>query len=169
MAELFKFELIGLEQLLKNMEELPTIAMKKTVVRNALKKSLAPVLDAAKQSAPKGKTASIFQNVRFDLDNYTVKGQENLEKLEKIAHFLVNHPKTHVFVEGHADERGASAYNLALGSRRANSVRTFLLENGVHPDQLFTISYGKERPEALGHDEFAWQQNRRSQFKLYAR
>ncbi len=120
-------------------------------------------------SSPTEKLAHVFDNIHFDLDNYTVKGRKNLEKLEKIAHYLVNHPKTYIFAEGHADERGAAAYNLALGSKRANSIRNFLIENGVHPDQLFTISYGKERPAALGHDELAWQQNRRSQFKIYAK
>ncbi len=65
MAEVFSFDLIGLDQLLKNMEELPTIAMKKTVVRNALKKSLAPVLDAAKQSAPKGKTGILARSMKI--------------------------------------------------------------------------------------------------------
>ena len=64
--ELFTFELVGLEQLLKNMEELPTIAMEKTVVRNALKKSLAPVLDAAKASAPKGKTGILARSMKID-------------------------------------------------------------------------------------------------------
>ena len=65
MADVFKFELVGLEQLLKNMEELPTVAMKKTVVRNALKKSLAPVLDAAKQSVPKGETGNLARSLKI--------------------------------------------------------------------------------------------------------
>ncbi|MFV2082813.1 MAG: HK97-gp10 family putative phage morphogenesis protein, partial [bacterium] len=65
MAEVFSFELVGLEQLLKNMEELPTVAMKKTVVRNALKKSLKPVLEAAKQSAPKGETGALAKSIKI--------------------------------------------------------------------------------------------------------
>jgi len=126
-----------------------------------------PGIDSFKD--PTGKIAAIFRNIHFDLDNYSVKGKENLESLREVADYLERHHKTYVFVEGHADERGASAYNLALGSRRANSVRTFLINNGVDADQLFTISYGKEHPLVAGHDETTWKQNRRGQFKLYER
>lgn len=118
---------------------------------------------------PNGKLAALFSNIHFDTDNYSVKGSENVATLREIAHYLMGHPNTYVFVEGHADERGAAAYNFALGSKRANSVRAFLVQNGVNPDQLFTISYGLERPFASGHDENAWLQNRRSQFRLYDR
>lgn len=116
---------------------------------------------------PTGAIARVFGNVHFDTDNYTVKGADNLQRLQDIANYLIKHPKTYIFVEGHADERGAAAYNLALGSRRANSVRTFLIEQGVCHDQIFTISYGKERPIAQGHDQNAWKLNRRGQFKIY--
>lgn len=118
-------------------------------------------------SSPKGQLASIFNTIRFDTDEYSVAGSENIKSLRAIADYLSKHPTTYVFVEGHADERGAAAYNLALGSRRANSVRSFLIQNGVDPDQLFTLSYGKERPLALGHDENTWSKNRRAQFKIY--
>lgn len=118
---------------------------------------------------PSGALAELFQAIRFETDQYSVQGRENLQSLKQLADYLAQHRNVYVFVEGHADERGSAAYNLSLGSKRANSVRTFLVQNGVHPDQLFTISYGKERPAALGHDELAWQQNRRSQFKIYER
>lgn len=116
---------------------------------------------------PSGELARLFNNIHFGLDNYVVQGQENVETLEKIAAYLAQHNATYVFVEGHADERGSASYNLSLGSKRANSVRNFLVEHGVSPDQLFSISYGKERPIVLEHDELAWNQNRRAQFKLY--
>lgn len=118
-------------------------------------------------STPQGELAKLFKNVSFDTDEYSVIGNENLKSLRTIADYLAKHPHTYIFVEGHADERGAAAYNLALGSRRANSVRSFLIQNGVDPDQLFTLSYGKERPLAMGHDESAWLSNRRAQFKIY--
>lgn len=118
---------------------------------------------------PDGELAALFKNIQFETDHYTVKGQSNLEALQAIANYMIKHPSTYVFVEGHADERGAASYNLALGARRANSIRTYLVQNGVNPDQLFTISYGKERPVSLGHDESAWGQNRRGQFKVYER
>jgi len=64
-------------------------------------------------------------------------------------------------IEGHADERGTREYNLALGDRRANAVRDYLVAQGVAPDRIRTISYGKEHPQTAGHDESAWAQNRR--------
>jgi peptidoglycan-associated lipoprotein len=118
-------------------------------------------------STPTGELANLFNHIRFDTDNYSVQGTENLTSLRTIANYLAAHPTTYVFVEGHADERGAAAYNLALASKRSNSVRNFLIENGANPDQLFTISYGLERPLATGHDEAAWKMNRRAQFRLY--
>ncbi len=120
-------------------------------------------------SSPMGRLASLFSNVHFETDKYTIQGTENLQALKAIADYLAKNPHVYVFVEGHADERGAAAYNLALGSRRANSVRTFLIQNGVNPDQLFTISYGKEHPLVVGHDNETWRQNRRAQFKTYDR
>lgn len=119
--------------------------------------------------SPTGRLATLFRQIAFDTDNYTVKGEENIKTLKEIADYLNKNSSLHVFVEGHADERGPAAYNLALGSKRANSVRNFLVQNGVNPDRLFTISYGIERPAVLGHDELAWQQNRRAQFKMYDR
>lgn len=118
-------------------------------------------------ASPSGELARLFDNIHFATDQYTVAGHENLETLEKIANYMVKHQGAYVFVEGHADERGAAAYNLALGSRRANSVRSFLIQNGVNPDQLFTISYGKERPLVMEHGEGSWSKNRRAQFKIY--
>jgi len=118
---------------------------------------------------PSGRLAQLFSKVHFGFDSFAIQGEENLKALQEIARYMSAHPETYVFVEGHADERGAAAYNLALGSRRANAVRTFLVQNGVNPDQLFTISYGKERPLAMGHDEQSHNLNRRAQFKLYDR
>jgi peptidoglycan-associated lipoprotein len=119
-------------------------------------------------SSPEGGLKNIFSNIHFETDNYSIKGNENFDFLQKIATYLCKHPDTLVYIEGHADERGAAAYNLALGARRANAVRTFLIENGVHTEQLLTISYGKERPLVMSHDPLAWEKNRRAQFKLYA-
>ncbi len=82
--------------------------------------------------------------------------------LEKQATWLKKYGGVKVTVEGHADERGTREYNLALGERRANSAKDFLVALGVSPNRVKTISYGKERPVALGHDESSWSQNRRS-------
>lgn len=118
---------------------------------------------------PVGKNCITFSNIHFPTDKYDVQGRENIEALQAIAKHLRENRHMHVFIEGHADERGPAAYNLALGSKRANSIRSFLIQNGVNADQLFTISYGKERPLVMGHDEASWGQNRRAQFKLYER
>jgi peptidoglycan-associated lipoprotein len=81
--------------------------------------------------------------------------------LEKQAAWLKKYGSVRLTIEGHADERGTREYNLALGERRANSVKDFLVALGISPNRLKTISYGKERPVALGHDDSSWSQNRR--------
>ncbi|MDP8994788.1 MAG: OmpA family protein, partial [Pseudomonadota bacterium] len=78
------------------------------------------------------------------------------------ARWLLQNPSVNVTVEGHADERGTREYNLALGERRANSVRNYLDSRGVASRRMTTISWGKERPEVEGSFEAAWAQNRRA-------
>lgn len=128
--------------------------------------SLIPGINAF--TTPKGKLAELFNNIQFKTDQYEIRGEQNLRTLHQIARHLEKSPTTYIFIEGHADERGAAAYNLALGSRRANAIREHLIAQGVNPDQLFTISYGKERPLANGHGEEVWSRNRRGEFKIYA-
>ena len=81
--------------------------------------------------------------------------------LKRQAAWLRKHSSVSITVEGHADERGTREYNLALGERRAVSVKNFLVALGISANRIATISYGKERPDALGHSEAAWSQNRR--------
>ena len=78
------------------------------------------------------------------------------------ARWMLANPSVKGSIEGHADERGTREYNLALGERRANSAKNFLIANGVPAARLTVISWGKERPAAVGSDENAWAQNRRS-------
>lgn len=82
--------------------------------------------------------------------------------LAKEAEWLKSRPNLKVTLEGHCDERGTREYNLALGERRANAAKAYLVSLGVPADRLTTISYGKERPAVDGHDESAWAQNRRA-------
>jgi peptidoglycan-associated lipoprotein len=82
--------------------------------------------------------------------------------LTKQAAWLQKYPNVRVTVEGHCDERGTREYNLALGDRRANSAKNFLVNAGVNPARISVISYGKERPVATGSDEDSWAQNRRA-------
>ncbi|HRE32145.1 MAG TPA: OmpA family protein, partial [Candidatus Berkiella sp.] len=78
------------------------------------------------------------------------------------AEFLKNNPNHHVRVEGHADEHGSREYNIALGERRARTIANALMSQGVAPHQIATVSYGKEKPEAMGHSEDAYRLNRRA-------
>jgi peptidoglycan-associated lipoprotein len=82
--------------------------------------------------------------------------------LQAQAQWLARYPNNRVTVEGHADERGTRDYNLALGERRANSAKNYLISVGVDAARIQTVSYGKERPAAMGSDESAWAQNRRA-------
>ncbi len=81
--------------------------------------------------------------------------------LKRQAAWMRKHSTVTVTIEGHADERGTREYNLALGERRATSVKNFLAALGIDKNRIATLSYGKERPDALGHTEAAWSQNRR--------
>jgi peptidoglycan-associated lipoprotein len=102
----------------------------------------------------------VGDRVFFALDEYTLDGEDQ-ETLRRQAEWLQANPGMSATVEGHADERGTREYNLALGARRANSVREFLVSQGVSPARLQAVSYGKERPVALCSDESCWSQNRR--------
>lgn len=89
------------------------------------------------------------------------------EQLRRNAEWLKSNPAVHVQIEGHCDERGTAEYNYALGQRRADAARMFLIQEGVAPGRLHTISYGAERPADPGHNEVAWAKNRRVQFLIY--
>ena len=128
-----------------------------------------PGIDAFFDPATHPTLAYVFRPVYFDYNSSLVKDQQDLEILHGMADYMRSHPNTYVFVEGHCDERGPQAFNLALGSRRSNAVRNLLVADGVCPDHVFTISYGKERPAILEHHEEAWAKNRRAEFKIYAR
>ncbi|WP_432807409.1 peptidoglycan-associated lipoprotein Pal [Rhodoligotrophos ferricapiens] len=88
--------------------------------------------------------------------------QENMETLRRQAQWLKLYPNVTVQIEGHADERGTREYNLALSARRAQNVRDFIVAQGIAPNRVSTISYGKERPVALCDAEACWSQNRRA-------
>jgi peptidoglycan-associated lipoprotein len=119
-------------------------------------------------SDPKGKLATIFTPVFFNTNEHFFNKKEYLETIQRIGAFLKSSPKTYVIIEGYCDERGPEAFNMALGTRRANYVRILLLKQGVKPEQLHTISYGKERPFVVGHDPASWAQNRRAHFRVFS-
>ena len=104
----------------------------------------------------------IGDRVFFGYDRFDLTPQAR-QTIEAWAGWLRQHPQVALVVEGHADERGTREYNLALGERRANSVKNYLVALGINGGRLTTISYGKERPAVAGSNESAWAQNRRSQ------
>jgi len=99
--------------------------------------------------------------VHFAYDSYELDGPARTI-LDSQSTWLAKYPSTRITVEGHADERGTREYNLALGERRANAVKTYLSGKGFASANIATISYGKERPEAEGSNEEAYAQNRRA-------
>ncbi len=103
----------------------------------------------------------ISDTVHFDTDKYGIDG-ESEGILRSQAQWLMRYSGKSVTIEGHCDERGTREYNLALGERRANSAKNYLTALGVDPGRINVISYGKERPVALGSDEAAWAKNRRA-------
>lgn len=98
--------------------------------------------------------------VYFDYDSSNIR-DDNRATIEAHARYLAQHPDTRVTLEGHTDERGTREYNIALGERRANAVRDMMTLLGVSSGQISSVSYGEERPAALGSDESAYGQNRR--------
>ncbi|WP_413734662.1 peptidoglycan-associated lipoprotein Pal [Sodalis sp. RH21] len=99
--------------------------------------------------------------VYFDLDKYDIRS-DFAQMLDAHANFLRSNPSYKVTIEGHADERGTPEYNIALGERRASAVKMYLQGKGVTADQISIVSYGKEKPAVLGHDESAYAKNRRA-------
>jgi len=104
---------------------------------------------------------SIGDRVFFDTDKHDL-SSEARATASLWADWMKKHRNVQIDIEGHADERGTREYNLALGARRANSVRDYLTSLGVQANRVGTVSYGTERPEAIGSNEEAWAQNRRS-------
>jgi peptidoglycan-associated lipoprotein len=108
-----------------------------------------------------GTTNLIPRTYYFGYDR-SVLSREDLESLQMHGTFLRRNSDRSIIVEGHADERGTREYNLALGERRADAIRSFLVSAGVSPRQIEIVSYGEERPENPGHDESSWSRNRRA-------
>jgi peptidoglycan-associated lipoprotein len=109
--------------------------------------------------------AFVEENIHFDFDKYVLTPKAMMILDEKSA-FLREHPEVRVLIEGHCDERGTNEYNLALGDRRANSAKNYLVKSGVAESRITTISYGEEQPLCMEHAESCWWKNRRAQFQV---
>ena len=128
----------------------------------------APVAEAAQVVAPATTDAlddanSILakRSAFFDFDKSVIKAADK-PAVQAHGQYLAGHADRKVVVEGNADERGSSEYNLALGNRRAESVKKMLVVSGAKASQISTTSFGEEKPRATGHNEAAWSQNRRA-------
>lgn len=137
-------------------------------------KELPPAPSEAGQQAPSGvenaivpgSQADFLQSVPsdkiyFDTDLSNIDDQDR-GILDAQAAWLQRYPNVQVTIEGHCDERGTREYNLALGDRRANAAKNYLQSRGINPARMAVISWGKERPEAVGSDEGSWARNRRA-------
>ncbi len=121
----------------------------------------APAASGIRAGSQQDLVVNIGDRVFFDFDKSDLKPAARAT-LDKQSAWLKQYGQNRVVIEGHADERGTREYNLALGERRANSAKTYLLNSGIAAARVTTISYGKERPVALGSNEAAWSQNRRA-------
>lgn len=112
--------------------------------------------------------ASDFKNrdIYFAFDRYDLNAQSR-QNLEKLADWLLVHTEFEVTIEGHCDERGTTEYNLALGERRAEAAKAYVVNLGVDIGKVSTISYGEELPVDPAHNEAAWSKNRRDHFLVY--
>lgn len=121
-----------------------------------------------REAAKMRREREMFENedIHFEFDKSRLL-PEAQEILKRKAAWLMSHSEVSaVTIEGHCDERGSNEYNMALGDRRANAAKAFLVDLGVPADRLSTISYGEERPLDPGHNEEAWAKNRRDHFTL---
>jgi peptidoglycan-associated lipoprotein len=107
----------------------------------------------------------MLEDIYFEFDKSTLT-REAQESLIKKANWLRSNAHIKVIIEGHCDERGTNEYNLALGDRRATTTKSFLIDLGISPSRLVTISYGEERPVIGGKNEAAWAKNRRAHFAV---
>lgn len=121
--------------------------------------------EEAKRQMMAARNLFMSENIYFDFDKSNLLPAAQ-EVLKRKAAWMQDNPDASVIIEGHADERGTEAYNLALGERRAESAKAFMVDLGIDPARLATISYGEERPAAMGSNEEAWAKNRRDEFVI---
>ena len=121
-------------------------------------------LDQLKAGKPPVTSASSpLRDVLYEFDSYDLRGNAR-DVLRGNADWLKNNPSARIEVEGHCDERGTSEYNLALGAKRSQTAKDYLVSLGISPDRISTISYGEEIPVCTEPSENCWRQNRRARF-----
>jgi peptidoglycan-associated lipoprotein len=110
----------------------------------------------------------LLGDVYFDFDKYDLK-PEARERLARNADFMRAHPEFEILIEGHCDERGTNEYNLALGDRRSNAAKSYLMSLGIPAGPVQTVSFGEERPQCRESTEACWWRNRRAHFVISGR
>ena len=120
-----------------------------------------PTAAQVSPGSPEDFLVNVGDRVFYGFDRYDLTAAARAT-LDRQAEWLKRYPNRRVVVEGHADERGTREYNIALGERRANAAKNYLVARGISANRITTISYGKEQPAVLGANEAAWAQNRRS-------
>jgi len=126
---------------------------------------------APKPVEPKPLTAAdlnaqrVLKPIYFDFDKHDLREDARAMLAENVA-WLTGNTRWRILIEGHCDERGTNEYNLALGDKRANAAKNYLVSAGVGAGRIRTISYGEEHPADFGHDEAAWTKNRRDEFVI---
>jgi len=147
------------------------------LVAGCAKKSQVPAEQAVSESGPSISSEEVtpgaeeatelsqLKDIYFDYDKYTIRSDARAT-LRANYEVLKDMPRAKVLIEGHCDERGSKEYNLALGQRRADAAKEYLVGLGIEPTQLSTISYGKEKPMCTEHTEDCWAMNRRAHFVL---
>jgi peptidoglycan-associated lipoprotein len=128
----------------------------------SLKREKTPGIEGEVQVSP------LLKEIYFEFDKYEIRPGD-AEVMKSNAALLKKYPAMKIQVEGHCDERGTREYNLALGERRANSAKKYLVALGIAPDRVSTISYGKEMPADPAHTEDAWARNRRARFVIVSK
>ena len=115
-----------------------------------------------------GRTSAPLLPIYFDFDKYNIRG-DMISRMEHNARYLLQHPEVKIQIQGNCDERGTNEYNIALGEKRAKSAKDFLVNMGIDPSRIDTVSFGEERPLDPGHNEEAWAKNRRDDFVIISR
>jgi len=151
------------ERAAKEAREKELAKLREAEARKAREKEFEKSLVAKKEPGIEGQIfeSKLLKDIHFDFDEYDIRPGD-AEILKENAALLKKFSNVKIQIEGHCDERGTIEYNLALGERRANNAKQYLISLGISPDRISTISYGKERPLDPGHDEETWAKNRRA-------
>jgi peptidoglycan-associated lipoprotein len=117
------------------------------------------------ETISEGRTSAPMHPIYFDFDRFNIR-DDMKPLMEENALFLLDHPGVMIEIQGNCDERGTNEYNLALGERRAKGAQAYLVNLGINPDRIGTVSFGEERPLSPGQNEKAWAKNRRDDFVI---